>query len=1402
MYIVYKGMGVKARLRYQIQRLKSPSPTTPHWNVFRNPRSSSQAEEVDARFPSPFPQVSSSPQVAWSSPGGSCRWKTPSHPSTSPPFHTAFSRLDWANGRPLGTLHTTSPHPVDGDSFAGLLELEAPLARPESAATEDGSMVKGDNVGPLRLARGSPYRPEELMSELSVRTLTGLELKELNRIRRRMQRSPGQRRNSQDTDVGSEKNAVELKSHRFFELPGTRRRRCTRFHRSFMTPQRSWSVLEQAATLGPGRPDVIASNVVRENSGLAGSRTKGHRVSTAARHITRKDASFSVDAAVNPGLGHIVENNQSPSQGFEKPADASPDADVFGSKLSALRLLRADGDPLDYLPPVFVELDILTCPSVGVSGPETGSTRPNQAPEQSAPSQHPHWLETARWVRYEEDLDPLAGNFGQAHSPPLTFHAVVECRRYLEQGAIVLQSKTVDDQPPTSKLSQSHHHAAGYSGFAELDSAMRVLRTDCGATTEEVALIWNALRLRHHHVCDLPHQPLELSSNWLASRSQGLHFSRAVTSVDLQRPHNAGDGKRTASVPTLRGLNATTAQPFHRSSAVPIGQRALSLLHRALTPTGTERPSCTPPLQPRDRLSPDIQQECSEVTPSVVTAPGEDTKLDGYHLRVPSNKHSSDLEGRLSPSTEVVSVQVGVLPGLRTPLLVFLRLHRPLFIPDFTELSDSYPVRFVVLFLGPDRRHLDYGEVGRVLATMMVDKAFRSVAFTASCRDDLLDGLRVFLDTTIVVPLLSDITPRSLLAMHDQIRLFRHSRQLGDVHKLHKARLPRPTKRSRSRSRKVSAGSHHKRSDVDSTHLLALPERKVPEHHASVGANTAISPGRSFHPLEAAAAVRRKLLSPDHLQNVPRATSETNVDCNLHPPGEPIDGCHPTPSLLACSERSDCVHRRKNRRSSYESLSSSFGSEDDRPIVPSHCTCTCGTWTGILTSRCGFRFGSALCTDFVAYRHRFYSDLVEPFGSGDCAAVGSLFSTVIFLYFVVLAPALTFGALLNSTVSEDFSIPLCIFASGVSQCLFTVLGGQPLLIVGITGPMLILETCIKLVCEVHQVPFLLMRLLIACYTTVLGLVAVIANAGWLVLRVRRSVEEVFNFFVSFYFVFKAMKNLFGELLNTASLATASQGNSLEQLNTSNTSHQWTTALTTTLEDQLGHHYAKAVTTLLLAFLMLFICLWLQSIKRGRYFRRTVRNIFGYLNVPIGLAITVCANSLLFPGIRAPTIQIPTGNRSFLFLVTSSPISASSEVANAAQKFLGSPKFHGLAFLLAACLVPAIATDTMLSGITVAKSERRLRKPCLFSLDLTVTLCILPLVSSLLGWPFLSPAAVRSNAHAIALTKWNTRTPPGVPHRVTRNMVRFKKSGVPLISCSITTALLTHPLVSCLPICIK
>ncbi|KAF8568177.1 hypothetical protein P879_04175 [Paragonimus westermani] len=89
--------------------------------------------------------------------------------------------------------------------------------------------------------------------------------------------------------------------------------------------------------------------------------------------------------------------------------------------------------------------------------------------------------------------------------------------------------------------------------------------------------------------------------------------------------------------------------------------------------------------------------------------------------------HRSHLHGRLKSTTEVclnliLPFQVGVLPGLQKPLFMFVRLHRPLYASTLTELKESFPVRFFLIFLGPKRRRLDYFEVGRVFATMMVDK--------------------------------------------------------------------------------------------------------------------------------------------------------------------------------------------------------------------------------------------------------------------------------------------------------------------------------------------------------------------------------------------------------------------------------------------------------------------------------------------------------------------------------------------------------------------------------------------------------------------------------------------------------------------------------------------------------
>ncbi|KAG5280324.1 hypothetical protein AALO_G00087780 [Alosa alosa] len=51
------------------------------------------------------------------------------------------------------------------------------------------------------------------------------------------------------------------------------------------------------------------------------------------------------------------------------------------------------------------------------------------------------WQETARWVGHEENYDPEAGRWGQSHVSYLTFKSLVQLRRTLNTGVVLLDMK-------------------------------------------------------------------------------------------------------------------------------------------------------------------------------------------------------------------------------------------------------------------------------------------------------------------------------------------------------------------------------------------------------------------------------------------------------------------------------------------------------------------------------------------------------------------------------------------------------------------------------------------------------------------------------------------------------------------------------------------------------------------------------------------------------------------------------------------------------------------------------------------------------------------------------------------------------------------------------------------------
>ena len=52
------------------------------------------------------------------------------------------------------------------------------------------------------------------------------------------------------------------------------------------------------------------------------------------------------------------------------------------------------------------------------------------------PGEEVEWEETARWIKFEEDVEEGSGRWGRPHVSALTFHSLVELRRGLEEGNV------------------------------------------------------------------------------------------------------------------------------------------------------------------------------------------------------------------------------------------------------------------------------------------------------------------------------------------------------------------------------------------------------------------------------------------------------------------------------------------------------------------------------------------------------------------------------------------------------------------------------------------------------------------------------------------------------------------------------------------------------------------------------------------------------------------------------------------------------------------------------------------------------------------------------------------------------------------------------------------------------
>ena len=100
-----------------------------------------------------------------------------------------------------------------------------------------------------------------------------------------------------------------------------------------------------------------------------------------------------------------------------------------------------------------------------------------------------------------------------------------------------------------------------------------------------------------------------------------------------------------------------------------------------------------------------------------------------------------------------------------------------------------------------------------------------------------------------------------------------------------------------------------------------------------------------------------------------------------------------------------------------------------------------------------------------------------------------------------------------------------LMACSIGNFIYAIFGGQPLTILGGTGPVLVFEDIVYRFCVSNDIPFLPFRFWIGMWIMVVGIVLVATNSSYLVRFFTRFTEEGFSVLISIIFIFEAFRSL-------------------------------------------------------------------------------------------------------------------------------------------------------------------------------------------------------------------------------------------------------------------------------------
>uniref|UniRef100_A0A8C0BWN9 Anion exchange protein n=1 Tax=Buteo japonicus TaxID=224669 RepID=A0A8C0BWN9_9AVES len=861
------------------------------------------------------------------------------------------------------------------------------------------------------------------------------------------------------------------------------------------------------------------------------------------------------------------------------------------------------------------------------------------------------WKETARWLKFEEDVEDGGDRWSKPYVATLSLHSLFELRSCILNGTVMLDMRAntldeiadmvLDNMIASGQLDESirenvreallkRHHHQNEKKFSNRIPLVRKLLIKTRLLLEDregLSASHHSLRtgLSASNISLRGENRLSVLLNYLlpSSRAGTPATSRCTTPVTT--PQNTPPSSPTCSHPPT-----TSAQPS------PLQGKEL-----LVSPASDDIPSVIIHPPEEDLEVQESQEKKTEEnidkTPGLLaspqSAPGNlDTGKSGdvkgtgtggsrENSTVDFSKVDMNFMRKIPSGAEASNVLVGEVDFLERPIIAFVRLSPAVLLSGLTEVP--VPTRFLFLLLGPAGKAPQYHEIGRSIATLMTDDVFHDVAYKAKDRNDLLSGIDEFLDQVTVLP------PGE---WDPSIRI-------------------EPPK---------SVPSQEK--------------RKVPK-----------------------------------FPNGSTPTGETLKE----------EGHHAGPEL----------------------------------------------------ERTGRLFGG-LILDIQRKAPFFLSDFKDAL-SLQCLA------SILFLYCACMSPVITFGGLLGEATQGRISAIESLFGASLTGIAYSLFAGQPLTILGSTGPVLVFEKILFKFCRDYGLSYLSLRTSIGLWTAFLCIVLVATDASSLVCYITRFTEEAFAALICIIFIYEALEKLFhlGEVYafnmhNDLDKLTLYSCVCSEPEKPSNETLQLWSSMNKSVENIVwsnltvseclefhgvfrgsacGRHgpYIPDVLfwSVILFFTTFFLSSFLKQFKTKRYFPTKVRSTISDFAVFLTIVIMVLIDYLV--GVPSPKLHVPE----------------KFEPTRKDRGWFIDPLGSNPWWTLLIAAVPAllctilIFMDQQITAVIINRKEHKLKKGCGYHLDLLMVGVMLG-ICSIMGLPWFVAATVLSISHVNSLKVESECSAPG------------------------------------------